>query len=187
MAYQRNMAKGESMRLYFTPDQPQLRQALSLHANVMDRSGEPLSRGDVTVKITAPSGKAETIRMLSSGEEWGVFHGNFTAAEPGKHDVVLACKQTGASLSTSFYVQGVAAERIGRAARPEVLEEIARVSRGKVLPPDQIANMVHSLSELPEPSPSIRRVQLWCHPVFAGLIVALLGVFWIARKAVGLI
>ena len=36
-------------------------------------------------------------------------------------------------------------------------------------------------------APSIRRVQLWCHPVFAGLIVTLLGVFWIARKAVGLI
>ncbi|MBI5757636.1 MAG: hypothetical protein HZA46_03865, partial [Planctomycetales bacterium] len=32
MAYQRNMAKGETMRLYYAPDQPQMRQTLALHA-----------------------------------------------------------------------------------------------------------------------------------------------------------
>lgn len=187
MAYQRNMAKGESMRLYFTPDQPQLKQTMALHANVMDRGGEPLSKGDVTVKITAPSGKTETLRMLSSGDEWGVFHTQLTTSEPGKHEVLLSCKQTGATLETSFFVQGAAAERIGRAARPDVLEEIARITKGKVSPPDQIAQVVKSLSELPEPTPSIRRVQVWCHPVLTGLMITLLGLFWIARKAAGLI
>ncbi len=36
MAYQRNMAKGETMRLYYIPDQPKLNQTLALHANVME-------------------------------------------------------------------------------------------------------------------------------------------------------
>ncbi len=187
MAYQRNMAKGESMRMYFTPDQPQVRQTLSLHAQVQDKGGEPLSQGDVTAKITAPNGNSETVRLISGGEEWGVFHGQFTTSEPGKHDVVLTCKQTGALLETSFYVQGAAAERIGRAARPEVLEEIARVTQGKVLPLGELTQVMRTLSELPDASPSVRRVQLWCHPVFAGLIIVLLAGFWIARKAVGLI
>ena len=79
MAYQRNMAKGETMRLYYSPDQPQVRQTLALNANVMERSGEPLSKGDVTARIMAPSGKAETVRFTSAGDEWGVFHGRFTA------------------------------------------------------------------------------------------------------------
>ena len=43
MAYQRNMAKGETMRLYYVPDQPKLNQTLALHANVMEQGGEPLS------------------------------------------------------------------------------------------------------------------------------------------------
>jgi hypothetical protein len=103
MAYQRNMVKGETMRLYYSPDQPQVRQTLALYANVMERSGEPLSKGDVTARITAPSGKTETVRFTSTGEEWGVFHGRFTAAEPGKHAVTLACKQTGATLETSVF------------------------------------------------------------------------------------
>jgi hypothetical protein len=30
-------------------------------------------------------------------------------------------------------------------------------------------------------------VQLWSHPVLAGIVVCLLGVFWVGRKIVGLI
>ena len=75
MAYQRNMAKGETMRLYYVPDQPKLNQTLALHANVMERGGEPLHGGEVTARITAPSGKAELIRFTSAGDEWGEFTG----------------------------------------------------------------------------------------------------------------
>jgi hypothetical protein len=187
MAYQRNMVKGETMRLYYSPDQPQVRQTLALHANVMERNGEPLSKGDVIARITAPSGKAETVRFTSTGEEWGVFHGRFTAAEPGKHEVTLTCKQTGATLETSVFVQGIIAERVGRPARPEVLEEIARVTHGKMLAPGKLDQLLQSLANLPESPPSIRRVQLWSHPVLAGIVVFLLGAFWIGRKIVGLI
>ena len=79
--------------------------------------------------------------------------GDSRASEPGKHDVTLACKQTGATLETSFFVQGAAAERVGRPARPEVLEEIARVTRGKVIEPDKLDEVVRSLAELPDPPP----------------------------------
>jgi len=39
----------------------------------------------------------------------------------------------------------------------------------------------------PEPPPSVRRVQLWSHPVIAGIVIVVLGVFWTLRKVVGLI
>jgi hypothetical protein len=164
-----------------------VRQTLALHANVMEKSGEPLAKGDVLARITAPSGKTETVRFTATGEEWGVFHGRFTPAEPGKHEVVLACKQTGATLETSVFVQGVIAERIGRPARPEVLEEIARVTHGKMLAPGKPDQLLQALANLPDPPLSIRRVQLWSHPVLAGSVILLLGVFWIGRKIVGLI
>lgn len=187
MAYQRNMAKGETMRLFYSPDQPQMRQTLTLNANVMEQSGEPLQKGDVIARIVAPSGKAETVRFTSSGDEWGAFSGRFTAEEPGKHEVTLSCKQTNATLEASFFVQGVASERVGRPARPEVLEELARVTRGKVCAVNRLDEIVHSLATLPDPPPSIRRVQLWNHPIIAGLLVVFLGVFWVGRKVVGLI
>jgi hypothetical protein len=67
------------------------------------------------------------------------------------------------------------------------MEEIARVTHGKVLAPDKLDQLVQSLASLPEPSPSIRRVQLWSHPATAGVILLLLTVFWIGRKSVGLV
>jgi hypothetical protein len=187
MAYQRNMVKGETMRLYYSPDQPQVRQTLALHANVMERSGEPLAKGDVIARITAPSGKVDTVQLTSTGEEWGVFHGRFIAAEPGKHEVTLACKQTGASLETSMFVQGITAERVGLPARPEVLEEIARVTHGKMLAVGKLDQLVQSLATLPDPPSSIRRVQLWSHPALVGVVVLALAAFWVGRKVIGLI
>ncbi|HEY3964332.1 MAG TPA: hypothetical protein VGM05_07220 [Planctomycetaceae bacterium] len=187
MAYQRNMAKGETMRLYYTPDQPQMHQAVALHAIVMEKSGEPLHDGEVTARITAPSGKADVVRFTSAGDEWGVFTGRFNTAEPGKHQVILSCRQTDASLETSFYVQGVATERIGRPARPEVLEEIARVTRGRSIGPDKLEEVVRSLAELPEPAPIRRHVSLWNHPAVAAFVITLMGIFWVGRKAIGLI
>ncbi len=187
MAYQRNMVKGETMRLYYAPDQPMVRQTLALHANVMEKNGEPLAKGDVTARITSPLGKSETVRFTSTGEEWGVFQGRYTANEPGKHKVVLACQQTGATLETSIFVQGGIEERVGKPARPEVLEEISRVTRGKMLAPGKFDQLLQSLANLPDPPQSVRRVQLWSHPVLAGIVVFLLGVFWVGRKVVGLI
>jgi hypothetical protein len=187
MAYQRNMAKGETMRLFHVPDQPRMNQTLSLHANVMDKSGEPLHKGEVSARVVAPSGKSETVGLTSDGEEWGVFTGTFHVAEAGKHQVTLICKQTGATLETSFFAQGVAAEQLGKPARPEVLEELAQVTHGKVIRADRREEMLRDLAELPEPGPSVRRVALWSHPVIAfGLIVGMTG-FWVGRKAVGLI
>jgi hypothetical protein len=107
--------------------------------------------------------------------------------EPGKHEVTLLCQQTGAKLETSIFVQGVDAERIGRPARPEVMEEIARVTHGKMLAPGKIDELLQSLASLPDPAPSVRRAQLWSHPVYAGIVVCLLGTFWVCRKVVGLI
>lgn len=187
MAYQRNMAKGETMRMYFTPEQPQVRQTLALTANVMERSGEPLSRGDVIARIVAPSGKAETLRFNSTGGEWGEFTARFTSEEPGRHAVTLTCPQTEGRLESSFFVQGVARERIGKAARPDVLQEIASITRGRMIQRDHLEQVLTSLAALPDPAPTIRRVQLWSHPAVAAVVIVLLGSFWIARKAVGLI
>lgn len=187
MAYQRNMAQGESMRLYYSPEQPQVRQTVTFNANVMEKSGEPLSRGDVTLSVVPPSGRVKSVRFESTGEEWGAFSGRFTPSEPGEHRLKLFCQQTNESLETVVFVQGVALEQIGKPARPEVLEEIARVTRGQVLTLDRVDDVVQMLSLMPDPPPAVRRLALWSHPAVAGFFILLLAMFWVGRKGVGLI
>jgi hypothetical protein len=188
MAYQRNMAKGQSMRFYFSPDVPNVAQTLTLRANIMHPSGEPLSDGEVTARIEAPSGRAEVVRLSSRGEDsWGAYEGSYQAAEAGSHRVILACKQLEETLETSFFVQGTARERIGSAARPKVLEELSRLTRGRSLAMTEPEEWLSALGGLPAPPPSLRRVSLWAHPITLGVLLTALTVFWIGRKAAGLI
>ena len=189
MAYRRNMAKGERMGLSFTPEQPQVGQQLALDARVTQPGGEPLSQGDVVARITAPSGRVETVRFSPPAGDggWGVFAAAFVPREPGRHEIALACRETGDRLETSVFVQGQAGEAIGRPARPQVLAEIAQVTGGRVIAPDDAAGLLAALGDLPDPPPIIRPRRLWCHPAVAVSVVGLLGLFWAARKRQGLV
>jgi hypothetical protein len=187
MAYQRSMAQGESMRLFYTPDRPQTGDVVTLNANVMSASGEPLADGKVVVQILSPSGKTETVRLSPSGDEWGLFSGSFVPGEGGTYAMTLTSGDGERSVETTLSVQGVDRERLGRPARPDVLEEIASVTRGKMVNPSDLQGLLAEIAALPEPEPIVRRLRLWCHPLWAGLIVGLLGVFWTGRKLVGVI
>ena len=187
MAYRRNMARGETMRFYYSPEQPLVRQTVSLSANVMDRSGEPLARGEVVARMVSPSGETETIRLNPSGEAWGAFSGRFTPQEAGTYGVTLAAPETLSQLQTSLFVQGAPLEKIGKPARPEVLEEMARLTRGRQLQLDKLEELRQSLATLPDPPPTVRRVQLWSNPWVAAAMVGLLGMFWVGRKMMGFI
>ncbi|HVX12880.1 MAG TPA: hypothetical protein VHC22_16980 [Pirellulales bacterium] len=187
MAYQRNMAKGKTVRLYFQPDQPGVRNVLTLHANVMTASGEPVEDDDVTAKITSPSGKVDSVRFAHEGDEWGLFSAQFTPVEAGQHQISLGAKRSGAALDSTFFVQGAAVERVGHPARPEVLEEIARVTGGKMVQPGDLNGAIRSLAAQEEPPVESRRLQLWSSPVLASMVVGLMSLFWIFRKVAGLV
>ena len=187
MAYQRNMAKGESIRFYYSPEQPQVRQTISLKANVIELSGEPMSQGTVTARIKSPSGRTETVRMNSTGDEWGAFAGAYTPREPGTHDVTVRCVENKSTLEATLFVQGATLEQIGKPSRPEVMDELARVSNGKLLSAASVDDIIKAVSLVPKPSQQSRRVQLWSHPLVALGLITLLGVFWVGRKMVGLI
>jgi hypothetical protein len=193
MAYQRTMAQGASMRLFYTPDRPQAGDVVTLNANVMSASGEPLADGKVVVQIASPSGKTQTVRLSPSGDEWGLFAGTFVPNEGGSYELKLTAGENGAaadedrSMETTINVQGLQRERIGRPARPDVLEEIASITRGRMVEPDTFPALLEEIAALPEPDPIVRRLRLWCHPLWAGLVVLMLGLFWTGRKMVGVI
>lgn len=186
MSYQRNMAQGDKMRLFFAPDRPRTGSTLTLNANVMGPTGEPLRDGTVIAQVVSPTGKPSSIRFLPAGEEaWGLFTGTFTPAEPGDYKVVLSCTDAGASMETTLSVQGTVKERRGQPARPEVLKEIALLTRGEVINSGDPGAVVAAVSALPEEEPAQRRLPLWAHPAWAGTLIALLAIFWIGRKAAG--
>ena len=186
MAYRRQMAQGESMRLFYSPDRPHVDDTVMLNANVNNPLGAPLDKGSVVVQAISPSGKIQTIR-LQPGERdaIGLFTGSFVPKEFGTYRLVANSTETGASVQTDLSVQGLNREQQGRLARFEVLDEIAKITDGKLVPVSEVRSLLDYLAALPEPEPTVHRTRIWAHPLWAGLLILLLGLFWIARKMTG--
>ena len=186
MAYQRKMSEGKNMRLFHSPDRPTVGDMITLNANISSLQGEPLREAIVTVQVASPSGNTETVRLQPAGKEsWGLFTGKFNPSEPGDHNLYLTTDQYPEPLQTSLTIRGGALEKTGHPARLEVLEEIAEVTRGSLVRPDQLDSVIQAIIGLPEPEALERRLQLWAHPLWAGFIILLLALFWIGRKMAG--
>jgi hypothetical protein len=186
MAYQRNMSQGESMRLFYSPDRPEAGSVVNLNVNVTSLAGEPLRTGTVTVQTTSPSGQTDTVRLTPGGEDsWGLFSGTFSPKEGGQYRLVTTCTETGARLETVLSVTGQEKEQIGLPAKTDVLREISLTTRGELTDASKVRQLIEKLAALPEPAPVIVPIRLWSHPLWAGLIILLLGVFWTARKFAG--
>ncbi len=185
MAYQRSMASGELMRLYFTPDRPQASDSVTFYANVSGVGGEPLKNGTVLLRVVSPSGTSESVRLSPRGEEWGLFSSAYVPQEHGTYQLTLSCRENGSTLETTLDVQGTVQEKMGRPARFDVLQELAEVTGGKLVEPAEVALLLEAIASLPDPEPEIRRLRLWCHPLWAGILVFLLAIFWLGRKMVG--
>lgn len=188
MAYRRQMAQGEAIRLFYSPDRPHVDDILTLNANVMDNVGGPLDRGTVTVQAISPTGKTETIRLQPGVKDaLGLFVGTFEPKESGNYRLVATSSETGAAVQTELSVQGLNREQQGRLARYDVLEEISQITKGKLVSVDEVGTLLDHLAAIPEPEPIDKRTRIWSHPLWGGLIILLLALFWVARKMAGTI
>jgi hypothetical protein len=186
MSYQRNMAAGQRVRLFFTPERPEPGSTVTIHANAFDANGAPQQSGSVRLDVTSPAGKTERLELQKTEGSWGAFSGRVKIDLPGSWKLQAASSEAPKEiLETTLLAQGTELEKIGQPARPEVLEEIAKVSRGRLVQPNQITELAREISALPEPRPLESRIPLWSHWAVLTALVILLGLFWTARKLSG--
>ena len=186
MSYQRNMAVGQRVRLFFNPERPEPGTTVTLNANAFDSNGAPLKDGGVAIDITSPDGRSQRIELQKNAATWGAFSGRFKVDVPGAWKIrATASGAENQALETSLLAQGVEIEKIGQPARPEVLEEMAKVSRGRMIQPAQLAKFIQEINALPAPRPLEKRIPLGSHWLIIAALVTLLGTFWIGRKLSG--
>jgi hypothetical protein len=186
MSYQRNMAAGQRVRLFFNPERPEPGSTVTLNANAFDPNGAPLKEGAVSIDLIAPDGRAQRIELQKNDTAWGAYSGRLKVDLPGAWKIrAIATGAEDKPLETTILVQGSDIEKTGQPARPEVLEEMAKVSRGRIIQPAQLADIIKEISALPEPRPLENRIPLWSHWATVAALVVLLGIFWIGRKLNG--
>jgi hypothetical protein len=183
MSYQRNMAAGQRVRLFYTPERPAPGDTVSFTANAFDRNGAPLQDGSVVLSLTSPTGQTRLIELTKNDNAWGSFGGRALIDAPGEWKLSAAIANDEAkAVETTLLAQSMEWEKTGQPARPEVLEEMARIARGRMIAPDSLAELVKEITALPEPRPIETRVALWQHGAIIGTLIALAALFWIARK-----
>ena len=101
---------------------------------------------------------------------------------------LLSATATGAPdlpTTTTIISQGTTLEKSGQPARPDILSEMATVSRGRTILPSQLADLIREINALPEPRPLEKRIPLWSHWATILSLILLLSLFWTARKLSG--
>lgn len=186
MSYQRNMAAGQRIRLFYTPERPSPGDTVTLHANAFDKNGAPLQKGKVALLLTAPSGTARTLDLGKDDNAWGSFTGRFAIDAPGSWKLSASIvNDESKAVETTLLAQSIDLEKTGQPSRPDVLEEMSRIARGRMIQPESLPDLIKEINALPEPRPLENRIPLWHHWLTITIIIILLSSFWIARKLNG--
>ncbi|GDX09923.1 membrane protein [Verrucomicrobiota bacterium] len=187
MSHQRHLAQSDGMRFFYTPEAPKRGDKVRLSATVLDKLGTPITEGKVTVTLKAPGGTSETIELAAENTEWGVYNGVFTPREGGRYEVEVANDTAGRRMKTQIDVTVPTLEKVGLPAKLDVLREISALTGGKFASPGELAQVISSLSLLPERKPEELRFRLWCDPWWCGALLVLFSAYWIGRKIGGLV
>ncbi len=183
MSYQRKMAEGERIRLFYAPENPVAGVTLTVNVNVFDDFGVPLRDSGVLLDVTTPDERTRRLEMTPSAS--GAFSTALAVVQPGEHSLTATSQQTGDSVATSFFVQGEPLERIGQPANYDSLAEIARITRGALADPNDIAGLISRIASLDAQAPVVHVVRLWSHWMWGAVALLLLTAFWVARKGIG--
>jgi hypothetical protein len=190
MSYQRNIATNQRLRLYFSPERPKPGDRVTLTANAFDANGAPLQEGPIPLDLTAPSGKSTRLEMTATQDAdgqnpWGTFSASFRVNEPGAWKIGAYLPGENADipqLETTILAQDEVLEKVGQPAKPEVLTEIASISRGAPADASNLESLLRKLELLPTPRPQSTPLRLWAHPISAAIVIGLLALFWTGRK-----
>jgi hypothetical protein len=186
MAHQRHLAQGESIRFSFSPENPRTGDTVALLATVFDSSGYPITKGDVSARITPPSGASERLDMTPVPGGWGVFKADYIPRVSGALRVLVKNDSGDQQLDTDLNVERSSREKVGDPANFAILRDIAGLTRGVSGGVADLDAVLSKIALLPEPRPVEQRVRLWSEWYSAVALLGLFAAYWTARKFSGL-
>ena len=172
----------------FNPGQP-----ITVTFGARDETGRPLTGVTFDVRIIGPDGKPH--RAIPRRSETGSFAGFAETRQPGDYWVrVRATNDNSESIGfdawTRFIVDSRDLELDNPAADHALLEEIAVLTGGSTMPPEELGSFLDRMIEQGPTNADItelRRITLWDNWPFLVLFVALMSVEWFIRKRRGLV
>jgi uncharacterized membrane protein len=182
--------KGESqIKLSLDRRRVAVGQKLELTATARDAKNEPVSdvRFETKVELIGPQPTSENVDMFNQGAE---ARGNyFATGQPGEYRVTVTGKRSGQAIgsdSARFLIYQDDRELDNPAADHGLLRQIAQITGGQALPPEQLGKYLKALKgeELTDTAVQ-KEVRLWDNWPFLLLFTLLLTAEWWLRKRHG--
>ncbi|MBA3313642.1 MAG: hypothetical protein H0T47_10200 [Planctomycetaceae bacterium] len=167
-------------------------QRVSLTYGARDDKGKAVTDAAFDIEVLKPTAGIDRLAAPGGAERNSIEFAQTT--EPGDYWVRAAATNDGRSLGldgwTRFLVDQRDLELDNPAADPALLHELAELSGGSVVPPEQLASLLDRWLVEPPGKKRLtvfRRTPLWDNAFFIALFVALIGSEWYFRKRVGLV
>ncbi|MGC1273977.1 MAG: hypothetical protein WBC44_09740, partial [Planctomycetaceae bacterium] len=167
-------------------------QQVTLTYGARDETGKPVLDADFELEVLRPDGSRSSVSAPAGAERNSIEFGQTTS--PGDYWVRVAASREGRSLGldgwTRFLVDVRDLELDNPAADPALLTELAELSGGTVIPPEQLATLLDRwLVDPPgrERLTVFRRTSLWDNAWLLAVFVGLIGLEWFFRKRSGLV
>jgi hypothetical protein len=143
----------------------------------------------VSVSVTSPSGRVESVRADPSPLQGGQFRAAVRASEPGIYRVSVDARQGQTPLGSSvgtMLVGGVDAEMTDPRLNEDTLRRVASASGGAVLAAGDTAGLLDRLNTTAPAALLALRKDLWHAGWSFAILAGLLAAEWLTRRAWGL-
>ncbi len=167
-------------------------QRVTLTYGARDEKGAPISDANFEIEVLKPAAGADRLGAPGGSERNSIEFGQ--TLDPGDYWVRASATKEGRSLGldgwTRFLVDGRDLELDNPAADPGLLNDLAELSGGTVVPPEQLTSLLDRWLADPPGKTRLtvfRRTPLWDNAIVVVLFVALISSEWYFRKRFGLV
>jgi uncharacterized membrane protein len=164
-------------------------QKLEVTATARDAKNEPIPdvKYDTKVERIGPQPTVETLDLFNQGKE--AKNNYFPTGQPGEYKVTTVGKRNGAEIgrdTARFIVYQDDRELENPAADHALLRQIAQITGGKTMAPEQLGKYLKSLDgEVLTDTVVQKEVRLWDNWPFLLIFAMLLTAEWFLRKKHG--
>jgi hypothetical protein len=155
--------------------------------------GEPIDSAKYEVSVQTPDNRAEEVRPIKSGDEWGATFRETT--KPGDYRIKVVARRGNEELGAAearFLVPHQDLELDRPAAEPSLMTQLAEMTKpagGEALAAEELPDL---LKELAANEPELKqeviaKTTYWDTWPFFLMFVGLLGIEWFLRKRWGLV
>lgn len=162
-----------------------------------DPSGRPLSGEAVQVEARTFNNELRSVELTPDADVVGRYFGTLSELPAGAYqlsvqgrvveELLAQSKEENQAKATITITAGDSIEMLNTHCNLPLLEQIAQMTGGQVIPPTAISEVLQLVSFTPEVNETIQRTPLWNRWSNLFIVLGCLFTEWIVRKAKGLV